>query len=108
MRDLVTLYSNFIYFANFYLRSLGVLIRALITPNPGALRIRDYHPRMKVPEMPYRPPCSRSERSEASVAARGAGYPVKRARVISGDNSGCKTIFVVKGDGVRPECGKPC
>ena len=30
-----------------------------------------------------RPPCSRSERSEASVAARGAGYQVKRARVIS-------------------------
>ena len=22
-------------------------------PNPGALRIRDYHPRTKVPEMPY-------------------------------------------------------
>ena len=47
-----------------------------------------------------RPKCSRSERSEASVAARGAGYQVKRACVISGDNSACKTIFVVKGDGV--------
>ena len=36
------------------------------------------------------PPCSRSERSEASVAARRAGYPVKRAHAISGgqvDNS---------------------
>ena len=39
----------------------------------------------------YRPPCSRSERSEASVAARGGGYQGKRACVISGDNSGCKT-----------------
>ena len=42
----------------------------------------------------YRPPCSGSERSEASVAARGGGYQVKRARVISVDNTGCKTIAV--------------
>ena len=41
----------------------------------------------------YRPPCSGSERSEASVAARGAGYQVKRARVIEVVYSGCKTIF---------------
>ena len=40
------------------------------------------------------PPCSGSERSEASVAARGGGYQVKRARAISVDNSGCKTIPV--------------
>ena len=38
------------------------------------------------------PPCSRSERSEASVAARGGGYQVKRARVISGDNTGAKLL----------------
>ena len=41
-----------------------------------------------------RPPCSRSERSEASVAARGAGYPGKRACVISVDNTWCKTTTV--------------
>ena len=37
----------------------------------------------------YRPPCSRSERSEASVAARGGGYQVKRARAIEVTYSGC-------------------
>ena len=42
----------------------------------------------------FSPPVLRSERSEASVAARGGGYQVKRACVISGDNSGCKTIPV--------------
>ena len=44
----------------------------------------------------YRPPCSRSERSEASVAARGGGYQVKRVRAISGDNIGCKTSSVAR------------
>ena len=36
-------------------------------------------------EPPSRPPCSGSERSEASVAARGGGYQVKRARASSVD-----------------------
>ena len=40
----------------------------------------------------------RAKRSERS--ARGGGYQVKTGCVISGDKSGCKTIFVVKGDGV--------
>ena len=48
------------------------------------------------PWCPWRlsPPCSRSERSEASVAARGGGYQVKRARAIEVIYSGCKTIGV--------------
>ena len=42
-----------------------------------------------------RPPCSRSERSEASVAARGGGYQAKRqARAVEVIYSGCKTIGV--------------
>ena len=41
------------------------------------------------------PPVLRSERSEASVAARGGGYQVKTGTRHRSDISGCKTIFVM-------------
>ena len=47
----------------------------------------------------YRPPCSRSERSEASVVARGGGYQVKTGTCIISGPIASKCFFSVSKSG---------